>query len=288
VWLWVLWLLGLFGAACVVWGGCSAWWALHPPRTVPEAREPAPGGMVIPFVDERGETFDVWYQPVATPRARVVLLHGYYANRDQIIGVADGLTQRDFEVVLLELRGHGDRQGPFTFGVSESDDAGRALQWVTNRPPKGLPSAILGLSAGGAVACRVALRYPEIKAVITDSTYATLFPVLAREIHTRYRLPAVPWAWVTWAAIHAFLRQPPGTLDPAMLGRSVRRPLLVIQGGMDARVSLEDSDVLARGWGGVAERWVEPNVPHVGMFTMHPEEYCDRIDAFLTQAIRIS
>lgn len=223
----------------------------------------------------------------ASPRARVLLFHGYYANRNQVLDLADGLRARGYDVLMFELRGHGDRPGPCTVGVLETSDAQAVLRWAAHRQ-RGhrLPVGLLGLSLGGAIACQVAAREPSVGAVVVDSIYSRLFPVLARSLWRRYHLPAFPWAWVTWWSLECVLRRRLALLDPVVLAPRLRQPLLAIQGGEDRRVVPMLGREFYRCWAGPKERWFEEQVAHVGMFARHPREYCDRVANFFAQALR--
>jgi pimeloyl-ACP methyl ester carboxylesterase len=139
---------------------------------------------------------------------------------------------------------------------------------------------VIGLSMGAAVACLVAARHAGVRAIVVDSIYSRLFPVLKRSIWQRYHLPALPWAWITWWAVQLVLRQRLTPLDPARLAARLTQPLLAIQGGEDRRVVPLLGREFYQGWAGPKERWFEPQVAHVGMFARHPQVYCDRVVSF--------
>jgi len=215
------------------------------------------------------------------PRARLLLCHGFYANRNQVLDIAEALRARRYEVLLIELRGHGERPGPCTLGVREAEDALQALAWARGCEA-GSPRrvGVLGLSMGGAVACQVAARDPDVRAVVVDSIYSRFFPVLRRSIRRQYHLPAVPWAWLTWWGVQLALRVRLAPRDPAALAPRLGQPLLAIQGGEDRRVVPLLGREFFQRWAGPKEWWFEPHAVHVGMFARHPQEYCQRVGEF--------
>ena len=216
----------------------------------------------------------------------MLLLHGYFANRYQVLGVAEGLRQRGYEALLLELRGHGERPGPCTLGLREAEDVGVVLEWADGAEQSArLPLAFLGFSMGAAIGCRVAARYPQVRALVADSLYARFRPILARYIRRHYRLPAVPFAWVTWQLLHAALRMPAGSLDPGGLAPSIHRPLLAIYGEADQHIAAPLWREVVERWGGLVECWVEPGVAHVDLYARAPDRYCDRVAAFLARTL---
>lgn len=220
------------------------------------------------------------------PRAFILICHGYYANRFQVFDLADGLRQRGFAVGLMELRGHGNRRGPCTLGVKESDDAVTALQWAQTGLQGSLPQAVIGFSMGAAVVCQAAAKSRAVRAVVVDSAYSRLLPVIKRVVWRSYHVPAIPWAWLTWWGVQLALRARLGPRDPVVLAARSSQPLLAIQGGEDRRVVPLLGREFYQSWAGPKERWFEAAVVHVGMFARHPQAYCDRIAAFLEGALR--
>jgi len=234
-----------------------------------------------------GVGFDVWQlTPSSAPRGRILLCHGYYANRYQVLDIADGLRRRGYETLIFELRGHGERPGPCTFGVRETEDALTVLRWA--RAGEGavrVPAGVLGLSMGAAVACQVAARDLEVRAVVADSPYAKLCPVLRLAITQRYRFTGALAAWLAWWGLQLVLGRRLSRLDPAALAPRLRQPLFAIQGGEDRRVAPLLGQEFYERWAGPKERWYEPAVAHVGMFARHPEEYCTRVADFFARAL---
>ncbi len=282
VWYALVALLGLAG-----WGVWSARRILNPER-----HRPASASSFVPttahlLTAPDGTSHEVWLFEVPSPRALLLCCHGYHAARDQVSGLAAGLQARGYEALLVELRGHGNRPGPCTLGVAEAVDALEALRWAKSRRPNvGLPVGVVGFSMGGAVACQVAARDPDVGAVVIDSAYSRLFPVLQRALWLRYHLPAFPFAWVTWWSLHLALRTRLARVDPVALAPRLRQPLLAIQGGADQRVPPALGEGFYQRWAGPKERWGEADVAHVGMFAKSPEAYCDRVAGFFGRTLR--
>ena len=138
---------------------------------------------------------------------------------------------------------------------------------------------------GAAVACQAALDCPEVRAVVADSAYSRLFPVLRRVIRDRYRLPVCPWAWVTWWCLQLALGRRLQQLDPAALAPRLRQPLLAIHGEEDRRVVPMLGREFYQRWAGPKERWLVRGAVHVGAFAKHPQEYCDRVASFCDRVL---
>ena len=281
------WLAGLLGIALIGWGILSARLVLYPERHYLAPPNPLPAYSVASLHAPDGVAFDVWRLEAVSPRARLLLFHGFYANRYQVLDIAQGLRARDYEILLFELRGHGARPGPCTLGLREVDDTRVVLEWASHLPGAApLPVGLLGLSLGAAVACQVALREPSVRAIVVDSIYSHFLPVLRRSLWRRFHIPTIPLAWIIWWSVQGALRRPLDPLDPAALAPHLRIPLLAIQGGEDRRVVPMLGREFFQRWAGPKERWFDQRVVHVGMFAKHPHEYCERVANFFDRALR--
>ena len=282
----VWWVLLVLGVALVGWGVLSAHRLLYPERLAPSVVDPLPACSTHIVTASDGSTFEARLLTHPSPRARVLLCHGYYADLRQVAGLAHCLRERGYEVALIELRGHGNRPGPCTLGIREAEDATAVLRWMRGRDSSGsAPVGVVGLSMGAAVAFQVAACCPEVRAVVADSLYSRLFPVLQQAIRQRYHLPPIPWAWVTWWGAQLVLRRRLASRDPVRLAPRLLQPLFVIQGGEDRRVSPRLAQEFYERWAGPKERWFEPGVGHVGMFARHPQEYCNRVAGFFDRTL---
>lgn len=281
--------LGIVGLACVGWGVFSIRRVLSPKREPPAwpLPRPLPEQTIHHLTATDGASFAVYRLTTPErPRARLLLCHGYSANHTQLLDLAQRLRARGYESLLCDMRGHGNRPGPCTMGVKETDDALAILQWAGRHDgPRPLPVGLLGLSMGAAVACQVALRSAEVRAVVVDSVYSRFFPVLRRAIARRYHLPAIPFAWITWWMLQGVLGRRLALRDPVALAPQLYQPLLAIQGGADQRVPPPFAwEVYAR-WAGPKERWFDPAVGHVGMPTVNPDAYGKRVADFFDRTL---
>jgi len=104
-------------------------------------------------------------EPAATPRARIVLVHGI---GDQVDGVpyataASALAGRGFSVRRLELRGHGMSGGRRMYVSTWGDfrsDLGQFVRLVGAETPA-LPLFLVGVSMGGLIVANYAAREPD-------------------------------------------------------------------------------------------------------------------------------
>ncbi len=120
----------------------------------------------------------------ALPRTTVLLVPGFPGTEDDVLGLADSLSQRGVNVLFLNYRGTYHREGTFTLAGSV-EDIGAAMEYLRResvvRRFQVEPSRIVlgGYSYGGGLALIYAAAHPEIRRVF--SIAAADFGELARE-----------------------------------------------------------------------------------------------------------
>jgi acylglycerol lipase len=112
------------------------------------------------------------WRAAGSPRASVVIVHGFKAHSGLYSETAKQLVRAGLAVYALDLRGHGKSEGE-RFWVDEfSDyvaDLERLVLLVRERAPN-IPLFILGHSVGGVVASLFALEHPsQLSGLITES-----------------------------------------------------------------------------------------------------------------------
>jgi len=94
------------------------------------------------------------WTPTGTPRAVIVLVHGFNAHSGYMIWAGERFAAHGLAAYALDLRGRGRSDGERFFIESFSDYTGDVDQMVAiaRSAHPGLPIYVLGHSAGGVVA----------------------------------------------------------------------------------------------------------------------------------------
>src|SRR5215472_7934714 len=84
---------------------------------------------------EDGVVLRAWYvQPQAFHGSAVILLHGLTDNREGVAGYGKLFLDHGYAVLLPDARAHGESGGNLaTYGVKESDDLHRWVNWIYER-----------------------------------------------------------------------------------------------------------------------------------------------------------
>ena len=149
-----------------------------------------------------------------------------------------------------------------------------------------LPILAIGQSMGGAAVIRAAARCVDIRAVVTEATYARLDAVMRR----RVRLCVGPFASPVVKTCYRLGAQKLGT-DPRDvcperdIARISPRPVLLIQDSLDIVCPRNESNRLYAAALYPKERWIVPRAPHTCAFRVAPKEYERRVTDFLIRAL---
>lgn len=175
----------------------SSLWGVYrtvrPPKFVSEV---TPGDFnlnyeEVKFQTQDGLTLAGWFVPSQGDLAKlgdaptIILLHGYPADKGDILFVTSFLG-RDYNLFLFDFRYFGESEGKYsTIGVKEVRDLKAAVEYLKSRGINEIGA--WGFSMGGAVALMASPNTPEIKAIVSESSYARL-DLLAQDI---YLIPLV-------------------------------------------------------------------------------------------------
>lgn len=279
--------LGLAAAAYVVVAVRTSWMLVHPKRHfVPKDYEITQMPLErVQFPNRTGLNLAGWLAPRRQGPGTVVLCHGVWTNHREMESRAEALWNRGYNVMLFDFQGCGESEGRFSsLGLREVEDLLGALDFLSRRGGAG-PIGVVGNSMGGAVALLTAAVDDRIRAVVTDSTFATADGAAAYGFRTATGLPAAPFkrAIVLTAQLMAGTRIAkirPVDAVAALAGR----PLLVIHCDADELVHPNDAVALFNAAAEPKELWLIPKGRHVESFLLNPDEYANRVDAFFRNA----
>jgi pimeloyl-ACP methyl ester carboxylesterase len=155
-----------------------------------------------------------------------VYLHGVADNRSSAVGVIEHLTQRGFDVVAYDSRGHGQSDGEAcTYGFYEKRDLKRVIESL---PPG--PAVLIGNSLGGAVAIQGAVGNERVAGVVAAEAFSDL-RTIAIERAPRF-LPALVISRAFRVA-EELGRFDVADVSPVDAAASLRIPVLLIHGAAD-------------------------------------------------------
>src|SRR5438270_3855229 len=137
-----------------------------------------------------------------TVQRTIIIVHGNRTNRADknagLLQLSVDFAQHGFAVLAFDMRGTGESPPePLSLGYFEQRDVLGAVDFLrAGTPPyPELPRPGViggwGVSMGASTLLLAAAREPAIQAVVSDSAYADILPVLQREIPKQGHVPSV-------------------------------------------------------------------------------------------------
>jgi dipeptidyl aminopeptidase/acylaminoacyl peptidase len=285
----VLYFMGtLFG------GSGLGWIALHPPRrpVTPQEEVNVQTAAIaasqefanVSITTPDGTTLRAWFlKPNSTNGNAVVLLHGVSDNRLGMYGYAEWLLNNHYAVLLPDARAHGLSDGIATYGLRESDDIHRWVDWLEDHNH---PRCVYGLgeSMGAAQLLQSLATETRFCAVVAESPFASFREVayarFGREFHTG------PWIGSTFfrpsvdvGFLYVRLRYGLNMEDasPKQAVERTRTPVMLIHGLSDRNIPPFHSDeIQAHNPTGIVV-WKVPGAIHTGAHKVAPVEFERRV-----------
>ncbi len=129
----------------------------------------------IAFHTADGLTLRGWWLPADVPKGCVVIAHGYLMNRCELSIVGSKLRQAGWDVLMFDLRAHGESQGQRCgMGWHEARDVEAAANLARSRSGD-RPVVLLGSSMGGAASALALSKAPGLaQGMVMDSVYSQL------------------------------------------------------------------------------------------------------------------
>ena len=235
--------------------------------------------------------FAAWWIPSEQARGKcVIIIHGYADAKVGGIAWAPMWHSLGWNILAIDLRAHGESQGRnSTSGYWERHDLHAIINDIRARRPAETQRLVLfGISLGGAVALATAAMRDDLHAVIAECPYAEFEHAVYRHAKVM-NMPARSLqplgvklaAWLSGADFRE--------VAPVRTVLAARCPVLVVSSAEDELVTPHDMDALERAVAsrdpqlGASEFWRVQQADHVLGIACDPQEYRQRIDAFLSR-----
>lgn len=251
----------------------------RPPRI--DARRYLPGAVPWSLRAEDGVTLRGWYAPTPERRRLIVLVHGLWSGWDKMAGIGRDLNRRGYDVLLFDLRGHGQSDpARLSMGRRERRDLRAVLAWAAREgfPPERV--GWLGQSMGASTLIMEGADNGDIRVVVADSPYGDLPALLDRQLADHSGLPRFFNPGILFAAHHAFGARSDDLVPIRLARRWGDRPLLLLHGDADTTVPVGQAHQLAEALGPSCRKVILPGVEHIEAYRDHPAAYIAAVDRF--------
>lgn len=288
--LWGALALVVVGAATVL--GISAYgaYSLTQFERIPIQKTPADYGLEyvdVSFSSRDGLTLRGWWLEVGYDKPVIILVHGSERNRaepaEKMFGIARELISHDYNVLMFDLRGHGESEGEhISAGYYERNDLLGAIDYARRRGMSKI--GVLGFSMGAATSLMTVAQCEEIDAVVADSSYADVVDIIESEFSRRSSLPNFFIPIILFMAKNMY-----GvdfvSIKPVEAVKEISIPVFVIHGEQDDMVPAHHAHRLIEACQNPDSKlWILPEADHSNPCLARPEEYINKVISFFDDA----
>ena len=217
----------------------------------------------------------------------VIAVHGYYGKGSDMAYYAEQYFNRGYNVLLVDLRGHGKSQGDY-IGMGWHDRLD-LIDWARYLINKNADCQIIlhGVSMGAAtVMMATGEDLPSnIKVAIEDCGYTSIWDEFEMQLKVLFNLPAFPVlnAASSICKLNAGYGLKEGSAVEQV--RKSKTPTLFIHGDQDRFVPFEMLEVLYDAANCEKQKLVVEGAAHAESVGVKPELYWNTIDEFIVKYI---
>ncbi|MGE5656790.1 MAG: alpha/beta hydrolase [Actinomycetota bacterium] len=232
-----------------------------------------------------------WFIPQATVDKAVILVHGLNVSRTcefagKFAEFASAMNQKGFSILTIDLRGHGQsNDSRFTFGITERRDIIAAVEWLKAEGFEPKKIGVLGVSMGSASVIGAAAENSDIGAVVIDSGYAEVYPVIQKHWQSASGLPQIflPSTMMFGALLTGYDLSSSKPVQE--IGRISPKPVLIIHSRFDPYTPVINAYQLKTALTS-AEYWETTASEHAGNYAENPQIYVKKVADFFQKSLK--
>jgi len=176
----------------------------------------------------------------------VIMLHGYLGKKEEMLHMSSYYHKRGYNVLLPDLRSHGESAGTYIgMGYIDRYDILNWIKFITDKN-KNAKIILHGHSMGAAAALFTAGEKPEnLKCVISDSAYTSVYDIFKAQLKLLYQLPGFPLLDIaSFIFKHFYGGYNFRKANVVNYTRNIEVPVLFIHGTRDILLSYKMCDTL--------------------------------------------
>ncbi len=182
-----------------------------------------------------------WFVSAGGSAPAVIVLHGWGGNAAHMLDLAPAIHTAGLHSLFLDVRNHGlSEHDDHVSMLRFAEDLGTAVEYLRQRDDV-TDVAVIGHSVGAAASIYYASYHDDVSAVVAVASFAHPGELMNESI----QLPR-PIKWAVLRAIETMIGKGFDVIAPRARVEHVSVPLLLVHGGQDDVVPVEDSYELAR------------------------------------------
>lgn len=239
---------------------------------------------VYQFSEDGLKLHATWF-PAEDSKRVVICFHGYTSQgMSDYIGLSDYYMKRNFSMLLVDERAHGDSEGEYIgFGCLDRMDAQGWIEWVIEKCGEDVSILLHGTSMGGATVLMTSgLKLPvQVKGIVSDCGFTSAKEVFTHVLHSMYHLPAFPMIQIS----SLVNRKKAGYgLDDCNAAREVQKaevPILLIHGDADTFVPCSMCEKIYENCASKKQKLIVKGAAHAESYYKDTEAYEQALNEFI-------
>ena len=239
---------------------------------------------VYQFSEDGLKLHATWF-PAEDSKRVVICFHGYTSQgMSDYIGLSDYYMKRNFSMLLVDERAHGDSEGEYIgFGCLDRMDAQGWIEWVIEKCGEDVSILLHGTSMGGATVLMTSgLKLPvQVKGIVSDCGFTSAKEVFTHVLHSMYHLPAFPMIQIS----SLVNRKKAGYgLDDCNAAREVQKaevPILLIHGDADTFVPCSMCEKIYENCASKKQKLFVKGAAHAESYYKDTEAYEQALNEFI-------
>jgi uncharacterized protein len=245
----------------------------------------------VKIMTSDGKEIAGWYIKSQKSDKVVTLVHGLNSSRTfefagKFSEFGAEMNRQGFSILMIDLRGHGQSSDSrLTFGITERKDIIAAVNWLKQKGFNPRQIGVLGVSLGSASVIGAAADDPDIAAIVTDSGYAEVYPIIQKHWQSASGLPEI-FLPSTMMFGYLFTGFDPTSSKPVNeIGRISPRPVLIIHSKIDPYTPVENAYKLKAAYP-QAEYWETNAKEHPESYNTNPQVYVAKVTDFFNRSLK--
>jgi len=227
-----------------------------------------------------------WYLQHNTDSAvkgTVVMFHGYGSSRSEVIPEATAFYKMQYNVFMIDFRGHGLSNGDVcSMGYREADDVRSAYYYIKNKGEKNI--ILWGSSMGAASVTKAMHDDSNIRPskIILEKSYGVMTDAAEGLVRNSLHEPPEPLGTILtfWGSTEQGIWM--FKVKPENYVKNITCPALVQWGDHDENVSRNETETIYKNLGSLKKQLVVfPNGRHENLLLKNPTLWNKSVSNFL-------
>jgi len=217
---------------------------------------------------------------IANAKGTVLLFHGYGGEKSSMLEKSDIFNNLGYSTLLVDFMGSGKSEGnQTTIGYLEAEQVKSSFEYIKE---KGEQHIYLFGTSMGAVAVMKAINDFAInpKSIILECPFGSMY----KTVRARFNIMGIPsfpmaellvfWGGIQngfWAFSH----------NPTTYATKINCPTLLLQGGVDKKVSLEETQEIFKNIKAKKYLKIYKNAGHENYLLTYKQEWIKDVERFI-------